>query len=64
MAGGENVVREVRDQEEGFFGTPAERWELMWELALQAWVLEGKPADEFIQSRLRRDVGRVIRGKR
>jgi hypothetical protein len=55
---------EARDQNDGFFGTEEERWKLMWELALQAWVLQGNSADEFIQSRLRRDVGRFVRRKR
>ncbi len=41
--------------------TPEERIEMMWQLALDAWAFMGEPLDD---SRLRRDVVRVIRRKR
>lgn len=55
------TLQESRVQDDAFHGTPEQRWNLMWELALQGWVLQGNSEDEFIQSRLRRDVECVIR---
>lgn len=41
--------------------TPAERIELMWQLAVDAWAFKGEPVGE---SRLPRHVVRVVRGGR
>lgn len=41
--------------------TVAERIELVWPLSVAAWAFAGKPYDE---SRLRRDVERVVRRTR
>lgn len=41
--------------------TPGERVAMMWQLALQAWMFKDGLVDE---PRLRRDVVRVIRGRR
>jgi hypothetical protein len=41
--------------------TPAERMVLVWPITLQAWAFQTGTTDE---PRLRRDVGRVIRGGR
>jgi hypothetical protein len=41
--------------------TPAERIGGMWQLAMDAWALMGEPLDD---SRLRRDVVRLVRRKR
>jgi hypothetical protein len=41
--------------------TPAERLEMVWQLTLQAWAFTGTVDGE---PRLRRDVVRVIRGRR
>jgi hypothetical protein len=54
------------DQEgqEPVVGTsPEERLEMMWPLALQAWEFASwdRPSGASHESRLRRDVGRVIR---
>jgi hypothetical protein len=51
---------DVRDDVEVVPGTPAERIAMMWPLTLDAWAFLGlrdEPA-------LRRDVVRVIRGRR
>ena len=36
--------------------TPAERWAMMWQLALDAWAFEGEPVAE---SRLQRNIVRI-----
>ena len=41
--------------------TPEERWEMMWELAKDAWAFKGEPVDE---SRLQRHIVRVLRRER
>lgn len=41
--------------------TPAERMALVWPITLQAWAFQTGTTDE---PRLRRDVGRVVRGGR
>lgn len=41
--------------------TPAERMQMVWQLTLQAWSFKEGTLDE---PRLRRDVVRVIRGRR
>lgn len=41
--------------------TPSERVAMMWQLALQAWMFKEGLVDE---PRLRRDVVRVVRGRR
>jgi hypothetical protein len=41
--------------------TPAERIDMVWTLSLQAWQFKEPTADE---PRLRRDVVRVVRGRR
>jgi hypothetical protein len=41
--------------------TPAERIGMMWTLAVQAWMFKEGVLRE---PRLRRDVGRVVRGRR
>jgi hypothetical protein len=41
--------------------TAGERIELVWELTKTAWALKDP---HFRESRLRRDVGRVVRGRR
>ncbi|MDQ3374335.1 MAG: hypothetical protein M3521_10670 [Acidobacteriota bacterium] len=38
--------------------TPAERWAMMWQLALDAWAFKGEPLAE---SRLQRNIVRVFR---
>lgn len=50
-------------QEEAVGGSPLERLEMMWPLTLQAWEFASwnRPREERHESRLRRDVGRVIR---
>jgi hypothetical protein len=40
-------------------GTPAERIEMMWPLALDAWAFKGKP----IEPRLQRHAVRIVRGR-
>jgi hypothetical protein len=40
---------------------PAERMALVWPITLQAWAFQTGTTDE---PRLRRDVGRVVRGAR
>jgi hypothetical protein len=40
--------------------TPAERWAMMWQLALDAWAFKGEPIAE---SRLQRNIVRVYRRK-
>jgi len=40
--------------------TPAERWAMMWQLALDAWAFKGEPIAE---SRLQRNIVRVLRRK-
>ncbi len=40
--------------------TPAERWAMMWQLALDAWAFRGEPLAE---SKLQRHVIRVYRRK-
>jgi hypothetical protein len=43
--------------------SPGERMEMVWTLTLQAWAfMEGIDPDD--EPRLRRDVGRVVRGRR
>ena len=49
---------EPREQDDN---TPAERIAMVWTLTLQAWAFQGGGDAE---SRLRRDVGRVVRGWR
>ena len=41
--------------------TAAQRMEMMWQLAVDAWAFKGEP---IIESRLSRHVARVVRGKR
>ncbi len=41
--------------------TPAERWVMMWQLALDAWAFKGEPTAE---SRLQRNVVRVYKIQR
>ncbi len=38
--------------------TPAERWAMMWQLALDAWAFKGEPVAE---PRLQRHIIRVFR---
>ena len=38
--------------------TPAERWAMMWQLALDAWAFKGEPVAE---PRLQRNIVRVYR---
>jgi hypothetical protein len=40
--------------------TPAERWAMMWQLALDAWAFKGEPVAE---PRLQRHIIRVYRRK-
>ena len=40
--------------------TPAERWAMMWQLALDAWAFKGEPLAE---QRLQRNIVRVYRRK-
>ena len=40
--------------------TAAERWAMMWQLALDAWAFKGEPIAE---SRLQRNIVRVYRRK-
>lgn len=60
------VVRRIPLSEEGRTDdaarlTPSERVAMMWQLAMQARMFKDGAVDE---PRLRRDVGRVIRGRR
>jgi hypothetical protein len=41
--------------------TPAERIGMMWQLAMDAWAFMGEPLDD---TRLRRDIVRLVRRKR
>ena len=52
------VVRRLHDPEEYPVLSAKEALEMMWPLACDAWAMMGEPVDE---SRLRRDVVRVIR---
>ena len=57
-------IRHLHDQDdhpEIAAMTPAERIELMWQLAVDAWAFKGEPVGE---SRLSRHLVRVIRGGR
>jgi hypothetical protein len=47
------------EQRERDARTPAERVAMVWTLTVQAWAFKGIDAE----SRMRRDVGRVIRGR-
>lgn len=38
---------------------PAERWAMMWQLALDAWAFKGEK--QFVESRLPRHIVRVLR---
>ena len=40
--------------------TPAERWAMMWQLALDAWAFKG---ERIAESRLQRNIVRVYRRK-
>ena len=46
---------------EAHASTPAERFALVWPITLKAWAFKTGVLDE---PRLRRDVGRVVRGRR
>lgn len=54
------LAEEGRDDEMRRF-SPSERVAMMWQLALQAWMFKEGLVDE---PRLRRDVVRVVRGRR
>jgi hypothetical protein len=41
--------------------TPSERMQMVWTLTLQSWMFKTGSTDE---PRLRRDIGRVVRGRR
>lgn len=60
------IVRVSRVQDQGKeddlqHTTAAQRWEMMWQLAVDAWAFKGEQVNE---SSFRRDVVRVIRGGR
>lgn len=57
------TLRESREQDDAIIVSDEERWRIMWELARQGWLTSGGTEDEF-RSRLRRDVGRVVRRER
>jgi hypothetical protein len=57
-------VRKLRLQDEGASEerpqfTPEENWDMMWQLALDAWALRG----ETVEPRLPRHVVRIKRGR-
>jgi hypothetical protein len=52
---------DASDRDELMALTPAERVEMVWQLTRDAWTFKDGRWDE---PRLRRDVGRVVRGRR
>lgn len=40
--------------------TPAERWAMMWQLAIDVWAFKGEP---IVKSRFPRHTARVLRRK-
>jgi hypothetical protein len=54
------LSEEGRDDDMRRF-SPSERVAMMWQLALQAWMFKDGLVDE---PRLRRDVVRIVRGRR
>ena len=54
------LAEEGRDDDMRRF-SPSERVAMMWQLALQAWMFKEGLVDE---PRLRRDLVRVVRGRR
>jgi hypothetical protein len=57
-------LREAREDDDYVPGTPEERWNMMWQLALDAWAFSGKSEEELAKRKLSRHVVRVVRRRR
>jgi hypothetical protein len=55
------TLREARDDDDFVPGTPEERWNMMWQLALDAWFFSGGTEEELAKRKLSRHVVRIVR---